>query len=106
MAYQRAAAITANIAMVQTALNNLTIMGGANLPESQMPALYQAATGAGQDLFGAGYPGASITPGQQASFRSGARKVIVLITDASFHLPEDLGDIPIPARRPGSPLQS
>ena len=56
MAYQRAAAITANIDMVQTALNSLTILGGADSPESQLPALYQAATGAGQDLFGHGVP--------------------------------------------------
>lgn len=50
--------------------------GRGHYPESQLTALYQAATGEGEPGF--------VAPGQQAGFRSEALKVIVHITDASF----------------------
>lgn len=78
------------------AINGLTLGNGADTPESQLPALYQTATGAGQDLSGAGFPGASIPAGQQANFRAGATKLVILWTDAKFHLPGDAGSIPYP----------
>jgi hypothetical protein len=46
-------------------------------PESQLPALYQTATGAGDGIY--------ISPDQQANFRSAATKLILLWTDATFH---------------------
>jgi hypothetical protein len=61
-----------------------------------LAALFQAATGAGQDLSGVGFPGASIPPGQQANFRAGATKLFLLWTDAPFHQPGDPGAIPYP----------
>ncbi|MCP4867691.1 MAG: hypothetical protein GY898_03120 [Proteobacteria bacterium] len=41
--------ITSNYSQVQGALNNLSVRDGADLPESSMEALFQAATGAGYD---------------------------------------------------------
>jgi hypothetical protein len=78
------------------AIAGLFTRDGWDWPQSQLPALYQAATGAGQDLSVEGYPGASIPAGQQANFRDGAIKLILLWTDAEFHLPGDPGDIPYP----------
>lgn len=69
---------------------------GGDGPQSQLPALFQAATGTGQDLTGEGYPLASIPPNQQANFRIGATKLFLLWTDAPFHLQGDPGDIPYP----------
>jgi len=77
-------------------IGNLTTRSGLDLPQSQLVALYQACTGAGQDLSGVGYPGASIPSGQEANFRNGATKLFLMYTDAAFHLPNDPGDIPYP----------
>jgi hypothetical protein len=82
--------------IVLETIEGLFTRNGVDLPESQLPALYQAATGAGQDLSEAGYPGASIPAGQQANFRDVATKLILLWTDAEFHQPLDPGDIPYP----------
>jgi hypothetical protein len=77
-------------------ISNLSTRSGDDVPESQLPALFQAATGAGQDLSGAGFSEANIPPGQQANFRDGATKLFILWTDAPFHLPGDSGNIPYP----------
>jgi hypothetical protein len=95
-AYERLVDLTFDTCVISNTVAGLITRNGADGPESQLPALYQAATGAGQDLSGAGYPGASIPAGQQASFRDGAAKLFLLWTDAAFHLPGDPGDIPYP----------
>ena len=61
------------------ALEKLESSGGgrADLPESQLTGLYQAATGAGDPGF--------VPTGSDAGFRPGALKVMVHITDAAFH---------------------
>jgi len=84
---------------VLTAIANLPIPlsgDGGDGPQSQLAALFQAATGSGQDLSAHGFPGASIPPGQQANFRPTATKLFLLWTDAEFHHPGDAGDIPYP----------
>jgi hypothetical protein len=98
VAYRQDIDLTSNIAAVLAIIDGLSVISGAGLdgPESQLPALFQAATGAGQDLSGAGYPGASIPAGQQANFRDGAVKLFLLWTDAPFHRSGDPGDIPYP----------
>lgn len=58
-------------------LNHLTADGGGD--ETQLAALYQTASGAGQHD-----PGAYIKPHQQADFRTGALPVIVHATDEEF----------------------
>lgn len=78
------------------AIQGLSTRDGDDYPQSQLPALFQAATGKGQDLSAQGFPEASIPPGQQANFRSPVR-IIILWTDYSFHRPNDAGGaIPYP----------
>lgn len=95
-AYERLVDLTFDTDLVLDTINGLFTRNGLDWPESQLPALYQAATGAGQDLSGVGYPGASIPPGQQANFRDRATKIFLLWTDAPFHYPGDPGNIPYP----------
>jgi hypothetical protein len=95
-AYRRIVDLTTDSAVIINAINGLTTRNGADLPESQLPALFQAATGAGQDLAWLGYPNASIPPNQGASFRKDAEKMILLWTDAPFHNPGDPGLINYP----------
>jgi uncharacterized repeat protein (TIGR01451 family) len=95
-AYERLVDLTFDTNSVLSAISGLFTRFGGDSPQSQLPALYQAATGAGQDLSGAGFPGASIPAGQQANFRDRATKIFLLWTDAPFHLPGDPGAIPYP----------
>jgi len=95
-AYERLADLTFSTGPLLNTISGLFTRSGADLPQSQLPALFQAATGAGQDLSGVGFLGASIPAGQQANFRSGATKVFLLWTDAAFHRPGDSGTIPYP----------
>lgn len=64
---------------LKAALERLESSGGGALdqPESQLTGLFQAATGAGDPPW--------VAPGQDAGFRPEATKVIVHITDATFH---------------------
>lgn len=94
VAYRRIIDLTSNTATVTTAIGGLFTRYGMDGPESQLVALYQAATGAGQTV--ADYPGANIPAGQQATFRDGAVKLFLLWTDAPFHRPGDPGTIPYP----------
>lgn len=95
-AYERIIDLTSDTDAVLSCISGLFCRYGDDAPQSQLAALYQAATGAGQDLSGVGFPGASIPPGQQANFRDGARKLFILWTDAPFHNPGDPGAIPYP----------
>ena len=95
-AYQRLIDLTSDAGAVLSIIAGLYTRFGDDTPESQLVALYQAATGAGQDLSGLDYPGASIPAGQQANFRDGATKIFLLWTDAPFHHPGDPGSIPYP----------
>ncbi len=96
VAYERLLDITPDANAMKTLIAGLSTGNGLDLPQSQLAALFQAASGAGQDLSGAGFPGASIPGGQQANFRNGATKLFLMWTDAAFHLPGDPGNIPYP----------
>ena len=65
-------------ASLVAAIEEMQASGGGDhhLPESQLTALYQSVTGAGEPGF--------VDANQDAGFRSGAVKVVVLITDAGF----------------------
>jgi hypothetical protein len=94
-AYRLAQTPTADRSTWLDAIDSMETLYGADEPESQYEALYQAATGAGRELPGAingTYldPG-EILPGQDAGFELGTTKVIVQTTDASFHDPGDTG---------------
>ena len=95
-AYERLIDLTFDTDAVLSTISGLYTRSGADGPESQLVALYQAATGEGQDLSGVGYPGASIPAGQQANFRDGVVKLFILWTDAPFHHPGDPGSVPYP----------
>ena len=98
-AYERILDLTLDATLVKNTINALPtpVSGtGGDGPQSQLAALFQAATGVGQDLSAQGFPAASIPSGQQANFRTGAAKIIFVWTDAAFHNPGDPGDIPYP----------
>lgn len=95
-AYEQLIDLTYDTDAVLGIIAGLYTRSGADWPQSQLVALYQAATGAGQDLSGVGYPGASIPEDQQATFRDKAIKLFMLWTDAPFHRPGDSGSIPYP----------
>jgi len=70
---------------LRDALNELHARGGGDPPESDLTALYQSTTGAGQH-----YPGRStyiryLSPGESAGYRPEALKLAVLATDEKFH---------------------
>jgi hypothetical protein len=96
VAYRRNIDLTFDTPAVEAVISGLFTRFGDDTPQSQLPALFQAATGEGQDLSGVGFPGASIPPGQQANFRTADAKLFLLWTDASFHQPGDPGAIPYP----------
>lgn len=75
--YKRVVDLTFDTMALLNGVLALTVGGGGDQPESQLPALYQTATGVGD--------GPHILPGQQANFRGEATKLIVLWTDAPFH---------------------
>ncbi len=84
-AYRLDQALTSNADDTVAAINELTLLSGADGPESQLEALYQLATGAGRTVDG--QPGAGI-PASSVGWRDGALRIIFLATDASFHNPE------------------
>jgi uncharacterized repeat protein (TIGR01451 family) len=95
-AYERLVDLTFDTHLIVDTIAGLFTRDGVDPLESQLPALYQAATGAGQDLAGVGFPEASIPPGQQANFRADAIKLFLLWTEGAFHHPGDAGVIPYP----------
>lgn len=80
-------------ATLTQAIERMEASGGGDVrEESQLTALYQGATGAGEP--GCVTPSnACVTPGQQARFRADAYKVMINITDAGF---EDSAQHPSP----------
>jgi hypothetical protein len=91
-AYLLLQTITDDVDQVYVAIDALSISSinaGADFPESQLTALYQATTGLAQNV------GAyTIAGGQEAGFREGASKFIVLWTDSTFHRAESEPDYP------------
>ena len=68
------------------AIEQMVASGGGrtHIPESQLTALYQAATGEGEPGCTSGATGTCVPAGEGASFRPDALKVFVNITDAGF----------------------
>ena len=99
VAYRRDIDPTLNAGNVKATINGLVLRSGGDLPQSQLPALYQAASGVGQVV--PGHPQADIPANQNANFddiRNGqpVKKIFLLWTDADFHNPGDAGTIPYP----------
>lgn len=97
-AYRQVIALTADEQAVLRGLDRLRPRPGGDAAQSQLVALYQAATGAGQDLNGNGSfaePG-DILPNQQANFAPEARRFIILITGSPFHGAMDRQEVSYP----------
>jgi hypothetical protein len=90
-AYQLDQDLTFDKATWTGAVNTLTTHYGADGPESQYEALYQAASGAGRDVPPPGASVGDISPGLDPSWRDSATKVVAITTDAPFHVPADSG---------------
>lgn len=94
-AYRLDQDLTSDIATWLGAVNAIKLKEGGDLPESQYEALFQAVTGAGLEIPLPAFQDGDfldlgeIAPGQNASFRADATKIIVLLTDTSFHQPGD-----------------
>jgi hypothetical protein len=74
-------------AQLAHALSGLISEGGGDLPESDLTALYQSTTGAGQ-VYRQRHPHRVwhiVPPGEQAGYRSDSLRLAVLATDAPFH---------------------
>ena len=85
---------TFNSVAVANSLAALTASGGADLPESQYEAIYQAMTGAGLDLNNDGdYLDLGEIAPQPLSWDATRAPIIFLMTDADFH-DADLEDYP------------
>lgn len=81
--YSNLQSITDSVTATQNAVNSFVASGGADGPESQVEALYQAATGEG---IGAWVPAGGCAGGVgYPCFRPGATPIILLFTDADFH---------------------
>lgn len=74
--------LTADIELMQEAIDELRIYNGGDLPESQLEALYQILTGAGRTVDA--HPQADLEP-RSVGWRTGALRVIILATDINFH---------------------
>ena len=78
--------ITTDSAQAREGINALRTRYGSDIPESQLEALYQCATGAGRDVNGNGdYTDVEDVPPTPVGWRAGAQRVIVFSTDANFH---------------------
>ncbi|MBI2391072.1 MAG: VWA domain-containing protein [Deltaproteobacteria bacterium] len=80
--------ITTDVASVRTALSALKADGGADGPESQVPAMYHALTGAELKWAGGGIvPKREPPAGRMGAigFRPGALPVVVLVNDIDWH---------------------
>lgn len=105
-AYIRVLDLNKDADLVKTTIKELPIPldgAGGDIPESQLAALYQAATGEGQTV--PGHPEADIPPNQQANFRDGVTKLFLLWTDAPFQRPEDYIDPDGSSEYPGPPWE-
>ncbi|HVL88636.1 MAG TPA: vWA domain-containing protein [Actinomycetota bacterium] len=85
------------------ALHNLEAAGGGDGLQSGLAALYQVATGEGQDVNPAGRSAGDIEPGIAPRFRKDSLRLVINATDVEFREPReeeksnDYGDYPGPA---------
>ncbi len=85
-AYRLDQQLTSDKATWLAAVNAMVTYYGGDGPESQYEALYQVATGAGNDVLAAEPDDVGdVAAGQQCNYRENATKVVMLTTDAPFH---------------------
>ncbi len=100
--YRRLQDLTAVESEFGAGVNLLTASGGYDTPEAQYAALYYALT-PGHPCVDSDGGGTCTDPvdtpvGQQPSFRAGAKRVILLATDADCHEPANTSGYPGPSR--------
>ncbi|HYP23477.1 MAG TPA: hypothetical protein VEV43_07885, partial [Actinomycetota bacterium] len=83
-------------------------LDGAGSSGANLTALYQAVTGAGQDVLPPGPSNADVPAGGEAGFREGAMKVVVHFADTWFGTPErgDPTNRYPPGTWPGPPMET
>jgi hypothetical protein len=77
-------------------VNAMVTRNGGDFPESQYEALFEMATGQGNDIPPAGSSLGDVPAGQNPMWRNDATKVIIITTDASFHNAGDSGSFSYP----------
>lgn len=96
-AYRLDSDMTADRTTWLSAVDAMSTRSGGDFPESQYEALYQAATGYGREMPTTTNDDYSdqgeIPPGQNATFRDDATRIIAITTDASFHEGGDSGGV-------------
>ncbi|MDX5398398.1 MAG: hypothetical protein LPK92_01560, partial [Actinomycetes bacterium] len=95
-AYELDQQLTGTEADWVAAVNAMVTLDGGDGPESQYEALYQVATGAGNDVAAAPDDSGDIPAGLGCDYREDATKVVMLTTDAPFHDAGDAGTFPYP----------
>ena len=90
--------MTSNKTTWLSGIGALTAGGGNDWPEAQLAALLSSANGTGWDSNqDSDYDDTNDTPvGQDPSWRADATKVVVLVTDANYHVYNDTGGWPGP----------
>lgn len=83
--YELLQVATSDVALVQAAVNGITLGDGRDLPESQVEAIYQLVTGAGRGSFVPPSAGCPRGGAGSACFRRDALPVALLFTDNEFH---------------------
>jgi hypothetical protein len=81
--YRLLTAVTTDVTAVAIGLHSLVANGGNDLREAGHEALYQLATGAGT------LAGSANVPPSNIGFREGSKRVVIVITSADFHPPDD-----------------
>lgn len=102
-AYSRLRALGPVDSELLRTLYGLNGVGGSG---ANLTALYQAVTGAGQDVLPAGPSRADVAPGGEAGFRDGALKIVLHMADEWFATPErgDPSHRYPPGTWPGPPM--
>jgi hypothetical protein len=93
--YELNLALTYDLEALQSALAEIDIRGGSDLPESQLEAMYQAITGAGVVAMDSAYEacrnGVADIPPSDMGWQENRLRYLFVSTDATFHRPTDFG---------------
>lgn len=81
--YRQRVDLTTDMDVLESALNSIRPAGGGHY-NAQLAALYQTATGAGQDVDPPGPLGQDVARGQQADFAKDALRVALIVSDENY----------------------
>ena len=81
--YRKRVDLTTELPVLEDALESIRPEGGGHY-NAQLAALYQTATGAGQDVYPAGPLGQDVPRGQQANFGKDALRVALIVSDENY----------------------